>query len=306
MGIESDFIWFDGALVPYAEAKVHVLTHTLHYGVGVFEGIRAYEQDDGRAGIWRLREHLDRFLLSARMCRMPTPAWGVDALTEACLDVLDANGFTSAYLRPLAFLGAGAMGLGARTNPIQVVIAAWRWGAYMGEEGLARGVRLKTSSLVRSHPNAALQSAKVVGHYVNNILARYEANDAGFDEALMLDHHGFVAEGTGENIFLVDARGRVVTPPLANVLPGITRRTVIELLEHDGVEVVEQFFGRDALYGAREVFMVGTAAEVTPIRDVDGIAIDAPGPITQRVQSVYLDAVRGRVPWLRPYVTTRS
>jgi branched-chain amino acid aminotransferase len=176
----------------------------------------------------------------------------------------------------------------------------------MGEEGLARGVRLKTSSLVRSHPNAALQSAKVVGHYVNNILARYEANDAGFDEALMLDHHGFVAEGTGENIFLVDARGRVVTPPLANVLPGITRRTVIELLEHDGVEVVEQFFGRDALYGAREVFMVGTAAEVTPIRDVDGIAIDAPGPITQRVQSVYLDAVRGRVPWLRPYVTTRS
>jgi branched-chain amino acid aminotransferase len=240
------------------------------------------------------------------MCRLPTPNWDLDALCEACLDVLDANDFTAAYLRPLGFLGTGAMGLGARSNPLHIAIAAWKWGAYMGEEGMQKGVRLKTASLVRSHPNSALQSAKVVGHYVNNILARYEANDAGYDEALMLDNNGFVAEGTGENIFVVERSGRVLTPPTANILPGITRQSVLEILKHEGVEVAEQFFGRDALHTASEAFMVGTAAEVTPIRNVDGVDIlRTPGPVTQLVQKTYLDAVRGRVPWLKESVTVR-
>lgn len=298
MGIESDFIWFDGEMVPFAEANVHLLSHTLHYGLGAFEGIRAYEQPDGRPGVWRLDDHLDRLIDSLRMIRIPLK-WSRETLHEACLEVLRVNAFTEAYIRPIAFLGAGQMGLGARNNPLHVGIAAWKWGAYLGDEGQRSGVRLKTSSFSRNHPNAAMSRAKVVGHYVNSIMARYEANDDGYDEALMLDHHGFVAEGTGENVFVIKG-DQIKTPPVANILPGITRRTVIEILEHEGYQVQEQLFGRDAFYVADEAFMCGTAAEITPIRDVDRriIGDGTPGPITRRVQQIYDDAVRGRVDWL--------
>lgn len=303
VGIESDWIWMDGALVPFADAKVHVLTHTLHYGLGAFEGIRAYEQADGKAGVWRLDEHLDRLFDSMRMARMAVP-WTRAQLHDASLEVLKANAFTEAYVRPIAFLGMGAMGLGARNNPVHIVIAAWKWGAYLGEEGLAKGVRLRTSSFSRNHPNAALSRAKIVGHYVNSIVSRYEANDDGFDEGLMLDHLGFVAEGTGENVFVIKG-GVVKTPPVSNILPGITRKTVIEILEREGHRVREQLFGRDAFYVADEAFMCGTAAEITPIASLDRrqIGDGTPGPITRHLQQVYADAVRGRVDWLLPCVT---
>jgi len=303
MGIESDYIWMDGELVPFDQAKVHVLSHTLHYGLGAFEGIRAYEQPDGRAGIFRLPEHIGRLLDSIRMARLPDN-WTADQLTAACKEVMKANGFTAAYLRPIAFMGTGAMGLGARSNPLHMVIAAWSWGAYLGDEAMANGVKLKTSSFSRNHPNAALSRAKIVGHYVNSIMARYEANDDGFDEALMLDHHGFVAEGTGENVFVIKD-GVIKTPPVANILPGITRRTVIEILEHEGYEVKEQLFGRDAFYVADEAFMCGTAAEVTPIGSVDRrpVGTGKPGELTSRVQKLYLDGVHGKIDWLKKHIT---
>lgn len=303
MGIESEWIWMDGKLVPFAEANVHVLSHTLHYGLGAFEGIRAYAQPDGRPGVWRLDEHLDRLFDSLKMARLTSPVSKAD-LHAACLQVLVANKFSEAYVRPLAFMGMGAMGLGARNNPIHVVVAAWKWGAYLGEEALQNGSRLRTSSFSRNHPNAALSRAKIVGHYVNSIMARYEATDDGFDEALMLDHLGFVAEGTGENVFVV--KGNVVkSPPVANILPGITRRTVKEILAHEGFEVREQLFGRDAFYVADEAFMCGTAAEITPIHSLDRriVGDGKPGPVTRRVMQVYADAVHGRVDWLRHHVT---
>lgn len=303
MGVESEFIWFDGNMVPFQEANVHVLSHTLHYGLGVFEGIRCYTQSDGSAGIWCLDEHLDRFLDSIRIMGLVSP-YNREELAAACVKVLRENHLTEAYIRPLAFLGMGAMGLGARNNQLHVVIAAWKWGSYLGDEGMERGVRLKVSSFVRQHPNAALQRAKVVGHYVNSILARYEANDDGFDEALMLDHHGYVAEGTGENVFVIK-HGQVMTPPVLNILPGITRATVLEILRHEGVPVIEQFFARDAFYVADEAFMCGTAAEVTPIRELDRRVVGGgkPGPITRRVQQLYLDAVKGNIPWLEGHIT---
>lgn len=303
MGTESDWIWMDGELVPFAEAKVHVLTHTLHYGLGAFEGIRAYRQPDGRAGIWRLDEHIERLFDSLKMAQLKVP-FTREQTREACRQVLVANRFDEAYVRPLAFIGHGAMGLGARNNPIHLVVAAWRWGAYLGEEGLNNGVDLRTSSFSRNHPNAALSRAKIVGHYVNSIMARYEATDDGFAEGLMLDHLGFVAEGTGENVFVIKG-GVVKTPPVANILPGITRKTVTEILVREGYEVREQLFGRDAFYVADEAFMCGTAAEITPIRSLDRrmVGEGRPGPVTKRLQSVYADAVRGKVDWLLPYVT---
>jgi branched-chain amino acid aminotransferase len=303
MGIESDYIWMDGELVPFADAKVHVLSHTLHYGLGAFEGIRAYEQPDGRAGLWRLDEHLERLFDSLRISRLTCP-YTPEQVKEACRQVLTANKFKSAYVRPLAFLGMGAMGLGARTNPLHLIVAAWQWGSYLGDEGLENGVHLRVSSFSRNHPNAALARAKIVGHYVNSIMARYEANDDGFQEALMLDHHGFVAEGTGENVFVMKG-GVVKTPPVANILPGITRKTVIEVLQRDGYEVREQLFGRDAFYVADEAFMCGTAAEITPIASLDRriIGTGRPGPITRRIQEVFHAAVRGKVDWLKERIT---
>lgn len=304
MSVRSDFIWFDGDFVPYDDATVHVLSHTLHYGLGVFEGIRAYEQPDGTAGIWRLEAHMRRFVDSLKMMRWDSP-YTLEDLCAACLETLRKNDFSSAYLRPLAFLGAGQMGLGARGNQLHTVVAAWPWGAYLGEDGMAKGVRLQTSTFTRHHPNAALQRAKVVGHYVNSILARYEANENGFDEALMLDGHGLVAEGTGENVFVV-RDGVVSTPPVTNILPGITRESVIDICRHEGIEIRERPFGRDAFYTADEAFMCGTAAEVTPVVELDRrpVGDGVPGPITARIQKLYLSAVRGEVDWLKDSITT--
>lgn len=303
MGIESELIWMDGQLVPFADAKVHVLSHTLHYGLGAFEGIRAYPQPDGKAGVFRLDEHLKRLIHSCRMTRLPLEH-DLDSLREACVEVVRANGFTDCYIRPLVFFGAGFMGLGARNNPLHTVIAAWDWGAYLGDDGLKNGVRVAVSSMTRHHVNANLQRAKIVGHYVNSVMARYEAADHGYDEAIMLDAQGCVAEGTGENIFVV-RDGVVYTPDPVNILDGITRRTILEILEHEGYTVRQTRFGRDLLYVADEIFMVGTAAEVTPIRQIDRLDLPAvPGPVTQTVQRIYLDGVRGKVDWMKPLITT--
>jgi branched-chain amino acid aminotransferase len=305
MGLESDYIWFDGEMLPFADAKVHVLSHALHYGFGAFEGIRAYEQPDGKAGIWRLGPHLRRLFDSVRMMRLEM-RFTEEQVRSACLDVLDANRFSEAYLRPIVFTGMESMGLGARNNPVHTAIAAWKWKSYLGEEGIRRGIRVKTSSFVRHHPNAALQRAKVTGNYVNNVLARFEANDDGYDEALMLDQHGFVAEGTGENIFVV-RDGVVFTPPAINILPGITRHSVIDILRHEGVSVREQLFGRDLLYAADEMFMCGTAAEITPVREIDrrSFTDESPGPVTRLIRELYSQAVRGEVDWLRKDITSR-
>lgn len=302
MGIESKEIWMDGSFVPYDEAQVHVLSHTLHYGLGVFEGIRAYRQKDGGGGIFRLDEHLERMFDSAKMCRMKIP-FSYDEVRAACVEVLRRNDFEEAYIRPLVFLGHDAMGLGARSNPVHVVIAAWNWGAYLGDDGIRNGIKLGVSSFTRHHPNANLQRAKVIGHYVNSILARYEANESGYDEALLLDSHGYVAEGTGENLFVV--RGNVIkTPPIMNILGGITRKTSLEILARLGHDVVEMPFGRDALYVADEIFLTGTAAEITPVREIDRMEVRySPGPITKRVQEIYLGGVRGEVDWMRDFIT---
>lgn len=301
MGIESKFIWMDGKLVPFEQAQIHVLSHTLHYGLGAFEGIRAYKQKDGIGGIFKLDEHLRRLFDSARMCRMKIP-FTFEEIRQACIETLQANEFTEAYIRPIVFLGSGAMGLGARTNPVHVTIATWEWGAYLGEEGLSSGIRVATSSYTRHHINANLQRAKIIGHYVNSILARYEADDNGYDEALMLDQSGFVAEGTGENLFV--ARGnKIKTPPTVNILAGITRFTAIDILKHAGYDVKTDMFGRDALYVADEIFMTGTAAEITPVREVDRLPLNAPGPLTKLVQDTYLSGVRGEVDWMREFIT---
>lgn len=304
--MKSDWIWMDGEWLPFAEAKVHVLAHTLHYGLGAFEGIRAYAQPDGKPGVWRLEEHLERLLHSLKMARLDCP-YSLEDLHEVCLEVLDRNEFDAAYLRPIAFLGAGALGLGARNNPLHVAVAAWQWGAYMGEEGIAKGVRLRTSSFTRNHPNAALGRAKIVGHYVNSILARYEANDDGFDEALMLDHRGFVAEGTGENVFVVQ-NGVVYTPQPNNILPGITRASVLEICAAEGIPTTEQPLTRDAFYVADEAFMCGTAAEVTPIASLDRreIGTGSPGPITQRLQALYKKAVAGEDERFQHHISRRG
>jgi branched-chain amino acid aminotransferase, group I len=302
MGIESEVIWMDGALVPYDQANVHVLSHTLHYGLGVFEGIRSYRQPGGGGGVFKLDQHIRRMFDSAKMTRIPMP-YTYDQVREACLETLRANAFEEAYIRPIVYLGKGAMGLGARSNQVHVAIATWKWGAYLGDEGLRNGIRVACSSFTRHHINANLQRAKIIGHYVNSILARYEAADNGFDEAIMLDQHGYVAEGTGENLFAI-RDGVVKTPPVVNILAGITRRTVIEILRRQGVDVQEVLFGRDALYVADEVFMTGTAAEVTPIREIDRRPVGEPGPITREVQEIYRAGVRGEIEWMRQYITT--
>ena len=228
MGIESQYIWMDGEFVPFAQANVHVLSHSLHYGLGVFEGIRSYQQPDGGGGIFKLDEHIERLCDSARMCRIELP-YTAEEIRQACIDTLKKNEFNAGYIRPIVFLGMGAMGLGARENPVHVAIATWEWGAYLGDEGLTKGIRAATSSFTRHHVNANLQRAKIIGHYVNSILARYEANDNGYDEAIMLDQMGWVAEGTGENLFVVKG-DKIKTPPVVNILAGITRRTAIEIL----------------------------------------------------------------------------
>jgi len=302
MSVESAYIWMDGEFVPFADAKVHVLSHSLHYGLGVFEGIRSYKQPNGRGGVFKLDEHLRRLKDSAKMCRMDLE-YSIEELREACLETLAKNNFSSAYIRPLVYLGMGGMGLGERNNPVHTSIIVWKWGAYMGDEGMQKGIRVATSSFTRHHVNANLQRAKITGHYVNSILARYEANDNGFDEAIMLDHSGYVAEGTGENLFIM-RDGIVKTPPVVNILGGITRKTAIQIMKHEGHEVIETTFGRDALYVSDEIFMTGTAAEVTPVREVDRRTVGPPGPLTKMVQKTYMDGVHGKVDWMKDFITT--
>ncbi len=295
MGVERvDKIWLDGGFVPWDQAQVHILTHTLHYGLGVFEGIRCYKCEDGRSAVFRLTEHLERLYRSARIVELEVP-FSIGDVERAVLETLRVNRLAEGYIRPIVFLGEGAMGLLPSDNPVRVALIVWPWGAYLGEEGLERGIRAKVSSYTRHHPNISMTKSKTCGDYVNSILAKREVTRLGYDEAVMLDTSGMVAEGSGENLFVV-RRGIVKTPPLGSVLEGITRDTVIRIARDKGIDVLEQSFARDELYGADEAFLTGTAAEVTPIREVDDrtIGTGERGPLTRTVQSTFFDAVRGR------------
>jgi len=285
-------IWMDGAFVPWEEARVHVLTHTLHYGLGVFEGIRCYDGARGPA-IFRLREHVERLFASAHILGIEVP-FSRDEVSRACLDTVRANQMKSCYIRPLVFIGDGEMGLAAKGNPVRVSIAVWPWGTYLGDAGVRDGIRVKTASFQRFHVNSLMPKAKAVGHYVNSILASSEARRAGYDEALLLDSQGFVAEGSGENVFIVRS-GIVKTPPLTSVLDGITRNTALTLLAARGIAVSEQYFARDEVYTAEEAFLTGTAAEITPVRELDDrrIGSGTPGPITRALQEEYARVTRG-------------
>jgi len=300
---KADKIWLDGKLVNWDEARVHVLTHALHYGVGVFEGIRAYKTDGGRTAVFRLREHLQRLYDSAHIVLMEIP-FPIERLHEAILELIRVNRQAECYIRPIAFFGYGSMGVGA-LNPVQVCIATWPWGAYLSEEGLKKGIRAKISSFTRMHVNVQMVRAKVSGQYVNSFLANREAAMSGYDEAILLDTEGYVAEGSGENIYTVKD-GVLYTPPLSSpVLAGITRDSVLRIARDLGVTVVEQKFTRDTMYIADELFMTGTAAEVTPVREVDNRRIGAgvPGPVTKKIQDTYFRAVHGEEPRYREWLT---
>lgn len=289
-----DKIWMDGELVPWDEAKVHVLTHTLHYGLGAFEGIRCYAWEDGRSAVFRLSEHITRLFESAKIADI-SMRWSQEEVVEACLATVRENKLDECYLRPLAFVGEGAMGLYGRDNPIHLAIAAWRWGAYLGDEGLQKGIRAKISSFTRPGVNITMTKAKVVGNYVNSIMAKREVVAAGYDEAIMLDPQGYVSEASGENIFVVRG-GEVITPPLGgSILAGITRDSVIKLCGELNIPLLERQITRDELYIADEVFFTGTAAEVTPVREVDERTVGGGtrGPLTTRIQNRYFQAVRG-------------
>ena len=296
------FIWNDGKLVPWREANVHILTHSLHYGLGVFEGVRAYKTADGTA-IFKLQEHTDRFFASAHILRMDVP-FDRDTLNEAQRAVVRENGLESAYIRPILFYGSEGMGIHADNLSCHVMIASWEWGAYLGAEGLERGIKVKTSSYSRLHVNVSMCRAKACGHYINSILALREAVENGADEALLLDTEGYVMEGTGENIFIV-RRNKVITPDLTSALEGITRATAIELLAEMGYIVQERRITRDEVYISDEAFFTGTAAEITPIRELDERTIGdgTPGPITRELQKRYFAAVKGESPEHRHWLT---
>jgi len=292
--VHGERIWLDGRMIPWDEARVHVLTHTLHYGLGVFEGIRCYRTDDGRSAVFRLPEHIRRLFESAHINLMQIP-YTRDAISQAVLDSLRENALLEGYIRPLAFIGDGVMGLNPADNPVRVAVVAWAWGKYLGEEGMERGIRCRVSSFTRHHVNAKMQKGKTCGDYVNSILAKREALLDGYDEAILLDATGLVAEASGENLFLV-RDGEIKTPPLANVLEGITRSSVIELARDKGMTVVEAPITRDELYIADEIFLTGTAAEVTPVREIDHrqIGPGRRGPITKTLQDAFFDVVAGR------------
>jgi branched-chain amino acid aminotransferase len=300
---KAEKIWLDGKLVNWDDAKVHVLTHALHYGVGVFEGIRAYKTADGRSAVFRLREHMQRLYDSAHIVLMEIP-YPIERLHEACLETLRANKQAEGYIRPLAFFGYGSMGVGA-LNPVQVTIASWPWGAYLSDEGLKKGIRAKVSSFTRLHVNVNMVRAKVSGQYVNSFLANREATLAGYEEAILLDTEGYVAEGSGENIYIVKD-GTLITPPLSSpVLAGITRDSVLRIARDQGIPVLEQKFTRDTMYLADELFMTGTAAEVTPVREVDNrrIGRGEPGPVTKKIQDTYFRAVHGEEQRYKEWLT---
>lgn len=297
-------VWMDGEFLPFAEANVHILTHTLHYGLGVFEGTRAYRQSAGGTAIFRLDDHIGRLSRSSHMLQLPLP-FDETTLRAATIELVARSGLESCYIRHLVYLGQASMGLFPRDNPVRVAITTWPWGAYLGEDGLARGIRCKISSHQRAFPNSMLTKAKATGSYIASILAKREAVALGFDEALMLDTEGFVAEASGANLFIVSG-GRLVTPPASSILEGITRDTMLRLATDEGLEVREARIPRDDLYVADEAFLTGTAAEVTPIREVDGRAIGAggKGPVTSLLQDKFFRTVRGELPeladWLAP------
>ncbi|MEW8043317.1 MAG: branched-chain amino acid transaminase [gamma proteobacterium symbiont of Phacoides pectinatus] len=287
------WIWLDGEMVPWRDAKVHVLTHTLHYGMGVFEGVRAYETERGPA-IFRLRDHTDRLFRSAHILGMNMP-FDAETLNQAQVAAVRDNGLKSAYLRPMCFLGSEGMGLRADNLKTHVMVAAWEWGAYLGEENLKNGIRVRVSSFTRHHVNVTMCRAKANGNYMNSMLALQEALQNGYDEALLLDTNGFVMEGSGENVFII-RDGVIYTPDLTSALDGITRQTIMTLCRELGIPVVEKRITRDEVYIADEAFFTGSAAEVTPIREVDNRAIGSGtrGPVTERLQRLYFDQVQGR------------
>lgn len=297
-------IWFDGELVPWREAKVHVLTHTLHYGMGVFEGVRAYNTDTHGTCIFKLQEHTDRLYRSAHIMRMNMP-FDKATLNEAQRSVVRENQLSEAYLRPMVFLGAEGMGLRADGLKTHVIIASWEWPSYMSPEAKEKGIKVRTSSYTRHHVNISMCKAKANGHYINSMLALREALDSGCEEALLLDNEGYVAEGSGENIFII-REGILFTPELTSCLDGITRKTLFSLAEDLGLEIREKRITRDEVYVADEAFFTGTAAEVLPIRELDGrqIGEGVRGPITTQLQSRYFEAVKGNLPehqaWLTP------
>jgi branched-chain amino acid aminotransferase len=292
--IDSSHAWVNGQIIPFAEARTHVTAFSLHYGLAVFEGVRCYRRADGRSAVFRLGDHVQRLLDSAKIATLDL-SYDRKTLEDACLQVLRANRFDEAYLRPLVYVGAGALGLGTRDNPVETAIVAFRWAPPLGEEGQKNGVRAAVSSIIRGHPNHAMSKAKIVGGYVNSVLAKREAQRIGAEEAILLDSEGKVAEGTGDNIFIV-YQGALMTPPLDSpILAGFTRDSVLTLARQAGLPIVERAFTRDMLYTASEVFLTGTAIEVTPVREVDGRAVGdgRPGPITRSLQAAFFAAVRG-------------
>jgi len=301
--IESKKIWMDGALVDWNEAHVHILTHSLHYGLAAFEGIRCYQGENGPA-IFRLREHVDRLFESGHITLLTIP-YSKQAVMEAIVETVRANDLQSCYIRPIVYIGYGEMGLYPGENPVRLAIAAWPWGTYLGEAALKMGIRAKISSFTRHHVNVSMTRAKISGYYVNSILAKWEAKKAGYEEAILLDPDGYVAEGTGENIFLV-RRGVLKTTPLTSILEGITRNSVMQLAREKNIPVVEERFTRDALYVADEIFLTGTAAELTPVRELDDrmIGEGKPGPITQSLQTDFFSILHGNdshhADWLTP------
>jgi branched-chain amino acid aminotransferase len=296
-------IWKDGHMIEWRDATLHMLTHSLHYGMAIFEGVRAYKTVDGTA-IFRLKEHTQRLFNSAKIFQMQMP-YDMETLMAAQLDVVRANKLESCYIRPLAWIGSEKMGVSARGNTIHVSIAAWPWGAYLGEEGLAKGIRVKTSSFTRHHVNVSMVRAKASGYYINSILANQEVTAEGYDEALLLDTEGYVSEGAGENVFIVKA-GKIYTPDLASCLDGITRDSVLTMARDLGIEITEKRITRDEIYCADEAFFTGTAAEVTPIRELDNrtIGTGSRGPVTEKLQSLFFDVVGGKATkykhWLTP------
>jgi len=287
-------IWLDGELVDWDEAKVHILTHSLHYGLGGFEGIRAYKRADGKSYIFRLTEHINRLFDTCKLTLLQ-PKFTREQIAAACVETLRANDMSEGYLRPMIFLGEGAMGIYAPNNPVRATVICWKWGAYLGEEALKKGIRAKISSFARHHVNISLAKAKMMGQYTNSVLAKREAKLGGYDEAILLDSQGYVSEGSGENLFTVK-KGVLHTPDLScSILEGITRDTILQLAREEGIAVHEGRITRDQLWLADEVFLTGTAAEVTPIREVDDRAIGdgTVGPVTRRLQERFFDIVRG-------------
>lgn len=289
-----DKIWMDGKMVDWDKAQIHVLTHTLHYGLGFFEGIRSYLCHDGKSAIFRLKEHINRLFDSALIAQVTIP-FSREDICQAVGEILKVNQLNEGYIRPLVYIGDGEMGLYVKEYPVRVAIACWPWGAYLGEEGLSKGIRAKVSSYTRHHVNVSMTKAKICGNYVNSILAKKEVTAMGYDEAILLDTEGYVCEASGENIFMVK-EGIIKTPPPTAILKGITRDAVITIAHDKGMKVVEQRFTRDELYTADEAFFAGTAAEITPIREVDDRSIGEGkrGPITENIQSTFFDAVQGK------------